>query len=354
MKYRLSFLILIILTSCLGYKGKEVKIVKGFLKKTSLEYSVIKTPSVLFDVGQMIILDSVLVTMDIMASPFFQVFKLPEMEYIGGYIQRGAGPGEEIQIDPFIHRLSGNSFMYKSLKSIKIVEFNLEKKMIEIKKDIKLPGELISLSHIFMLSDYKIFGWDVRQNINKEFIEFDYNTNIISEFGPSYSKIVTDIPPLRVASTFSKIITVKPDKTTFAAVYDKFQMLRIFSSNGKLLRELQFKDSQNLPKSAIIGDFEDINPNDIKTHYHKICSTNKFIYALYSGKTISEISKNNSGINDICKEIHVWDWSGEPVLKISLDKEFFSFSVSSDDSFIVCSSTEALDRLFRYDLDVPK
>ena len=297
-------------------------------------------------------LDSVLVTIDMKANPFFRVFILPDFQYIGGFIQKGSGPGEEVSIDPFIHGLSGNKFLYKSLKSVKIVDFEMKKQKIEILENIKLPGKLMAFSHIFMLRDSLLCGWDLNQNGSKEFLKYNPRTNTISEFGPNYSRIIKDVPPQRKAAIFSKAVTVKPDKTAFAAVYDKFQMLRIFNLNGTLLKEVRFKDSPNPPKGIIIGDFTAVNPDELIMHYQKIQSTNRYIYALYSGKSVSHMSPDNRGIADICDEIHVWDWEGNPIAKISLGKYFFSFTVTSDDNYIICSSSESLDKLYKYVLDI--
>ena len=354
MKNILYIFLLYFLTACSSYKEQKLEIVKEFLTEVSLEHSEIETPPVLFNVGQIIMLDSVLITIDMKASPFFRIFLLPDFLYVGGFVQKGAGPGEEVDIDPFIHGLSGNTFLYKSLKSVKIVDFNLKQNKIEILENKKLPGKLLGFSHIFMLPDSLLGGWNVNQNSNKEFLKYNPKTKTILEFGPNYSKIIKDVPPQMEASIFSKIVTVRPNRTAFAAVYDKFQMLRIFSTDGILLKEVRFKDSPKLPKGIIIGDFRAITPDEIIMHYQKIYSTNKYIYALYSGKSLSKISPENNGIVDICDEIHVWNWEGNPIVKISLDKNFFSFTVSSDDSYIICSSSESLDRLYMYNLDILK
>lgn len=99
------------------------------------------------------------------------------------------------------------------------------------------------------------------------------------------------------------------------------------------------------------------NPNKsdadrVMQNYRKIKATNCYIYGLYCGKTIGEnnIRFNEEGLNDTSNEIHVWDWNGNPVMKILLDEQIFSFCVSPDDSYIICTSLNSKNNFYKYEL----
>jgi len=346
------FLITILIIACSENKDRKVEIIGGFPKEVSLTYTVIKTPPVLFYVGEMILLDNILVTIDMKSDTIFRQFRLPEFRYAGGFIKRGRGPGEETYVEPYIQPLSESAFLYRSVASANIVTLDLRNRNIRSQNKIKLSDSLETLQHVFLLPDSLICGSDlVYKGDNKEFVSYDFKKNSVKSFGSEYSNIITNLPPKTRASLFSKVITVKPDKSSFAAVYDKFMLLRIFSNKGILLHEVQFLNSPRLPNSIVEGDMRNINPDEIFMQYQKIQSTNKYIYALYSGKPLSYVSRSNQGIADVCNEIHVWTWQGKPILKISLDNNISSFVVSSDNSYLICYTSENLDKFYKYDLN---
>jgi len=49
---------------------------------------------------------------------------------------------------------------------------------------------------------------------------------------------------------------------------------------------------------------------------------------------------------DVANEIHVWDWEGNPILKLILDRSIFSFDVTPDNKQLIALSIEDVDKLF--------
>lgn len=68
--------------------------------------------------------------------------------------------------------------------------------------------------------------------------------------------------------------------------------------------------------------------NNSRTGYSSLCSTDKYIYASYSE---AKVLDNPDGE---CKEIHVFDYEGNPVCKLLLDRVFSSFTVTPEDNFV--------------------
>ena len=66
---------------------------------------------------------------------------------------------------------------------------------------------------------------------------------------------------------------------------------------------------------------------------------------------MGELPDRQSGLVDFSNEIHVWDWNGKPIKKIFLDKNIFSFCVSPDDKFLICSSLNEIDKFYKYSLN---
>jgi hypothetical protein len=346
---------LLFIISCSKNEKLKISEIKGFPIEKSIDHINIKTPPVLFNVGQLLLIDSILVTFDLKADTIIRAFLLPNFKYLGALIKRGRGPGEEIFVDPFVSPLTDRSFLYKSSTNIKIAKIELDNLNLKIESnEIKLPGSLINFQHLFKLNDSLTYGWDPSQEGVKEFISYDHKTNNVKAFGPDYPRIIKNVPSKFRPTLFSKIITVKPDKKSFASVYEKFKILRIYNFDGSVKKEVQFLNSVRFPKEIVENHFKNVDPKRLMIHYQKIKSTNNFIYALYSGRPLSIIPRDQRSMPNICNEIHVWNWDGDPICKLILDKDIASFEISKDDSYIIGYSLFELDILYKYNLNILK
>jgi len=321
-----------------------------FKNEISLKRKEIKVPPVLFIVGGMVLTDNFLVTVDIKADTLFRVFKLPDYKYIGGFTSRGNGPDEENFISGYMHHLSGDKFLYGSITSIKTANIDLAKNKIEVIDKISLPVKLLNLNQAFRIGN-KYYGISLNRKSTREFVSYNPQTNEISNFGCTYPKVGKKIKsPIRNMILVSTV-AVKPDNSHFACVYDKFPILRIYKKDGVLETEMRYLNNQKFPQAFIEKEPLKKQFDDVMQNYRRIKVTNRFIYALYIGKTMGELPSRQSGLVDFSNEIHVWDWNGKPIKKIFLDKNIFSFCVSPDDKFLICSSLNEIDKFYKYSLN---
>lgn len=319
-----------------------------FPKVEKLNHEKISTPPVLYVPTGLLLLDSAVITLDLKADTLFQVFKLPSFTHVGGFVRRGSGPNEEIFVDPFMQRLANNQFMFKNLTGIKISEYNPSTDTVHTVKNIELKNGLIDLFHTFTLND-QIIGVKADKPTDKEFISYNTQTQIINDFGEDYPIIdgnikITDKDRIQL---FAKANTAKPDGTAFACVYDKFPILRIYSSTGELKKDIRLNNNQHFPYALIKQEPTIEEVNEMMQNYRMIKSTNHFIYALYIGQKSKDLSP---GLNDFSNIIHVWDWDGNPIMELKLDRKIFTFDVALNDEYLICSSLEQLDGFYKYDL----
>ena len=345
-------LFMIIILSCTR-NNVSVKEFDEFEHKVNLIHTDIITPPVLFMVGGMVLLDSVLITVDLKSNTFLQAFKVPTFDYIGGYITKGNGPKEEIFIYPYMQPIDGNKFLYQCTGKIKIANFNLVKNEIEVEYNVKLPGKLINLNQAFKLENL-YYGCDLHSKSTQEFVGYNPVNNNIFDFGHTYPKVETKTEGQIRTMLFAKAIAVKPDKSLFACVYDKFPILRIYSKDGTLKTETRYINDQDFPFALVERNPSKDMLDNIMQNYRKVKVTDRFIYALYIGKTQRELNKKGAGLDDFSNEIHVWDWKGNPIKKILLDENIFSFCVDPNDKYLICSSLNSIDKLYKYTLNGTK
>jgi hypothetical protein len=234
------------------------------------------------------------------------------------------------------------------MMSVKIINFNLETNEMDLMEKIDIPTELIDIWHIFKLED-NIIGCNLSHETIKEFVGFNTKTKEDFDFGAEFPKVEKKMDGNYRNILFAKTTISKPDGSAFASVYDKFPILRIYSKDGILKKEIRYKNNQLFPNALIENDPSEHSLKNIMQNYRKIKSSNKYIYALYIGKTTEEI---DIGLNDFSNEIHVWDWNGKPIAKILLDKKIFSFDIDNKDQYLIGASLNSLDELYKYNLNL--
>lgn len=160
-----------------------------------------------------------------------------------------------------------------------------------------------------------------------------------------------DIKETNKGVFFSKILGVKiSGGTRFAALYDKFPMLRIYNRSGELLKDIRYENGQSLPYVYTEGKMNIDDLNQAMLNYLKIDVTDDYIYGLYAGKTQGELRTQELQVDDFGCEIHIWDWDGNPKARLLLPQNMFTFSVSIDNECILLSSVRVEDKIFKLKL----
>lgn len=332
--------------SCM--RNSNITTIPRFPKVEELNHEIIPAPNVLYTPTGLLLLDSAVIVQYLKSDTIFQVFKFPSFAYAGGFVKRGGGPDEEIFVDPFMQRLANNRFMFKNLTGVKILKYNPLIDTISTVKDIKFDTNLTDLYHVFILNNH-IIGERADVVTNKEFVSYNPQTQKVDDFGDGYPVVGRniEIADEYKIQLFAKTNTVKPDGTAFACVYDKFPILRIYSNTGELKKDIRLDNNQRFPYALIKQNPTLDEVNEVMQNYRMITSTNHFIYALYIGQKTKSISP---GLNDFSNIIHVWDWDGNPIMELKLDRKIFTFDVSHNDEFLICSSLEKIDALYKYEL----
>lgn len=326
-------------------------VVERFPIENEIDLIEIEVEPVLYFIGDMLIVDNVLIALDMKNDTFFQFFNLPELAYLGGQINRGGGPEDEIAIFPTLCNLDDDCFSYRTMQKVKIASFDTVNQKIQIVQEIDIPDKYMNILNSVVMNNC-IYGYDMLGKSKKEFIKYDPSNKTIGEFGPTYPIVDMEIEEDRKNTLFTKVMSGKIDGSKFASLYDKFPFLRIYNQKGEIIKEVEYKNDQRPPIAYTHENVQTNDMNQLTVNYMKIKTTDKYIYGLYSGKTHEELQTEQREINDYCKEVHVWDWAGEPVAKFILDMPVSSFAVASDDSYMLFYSFLHENRLYKTNIEL--
>lgn len=345
MKKSIFWSIILLIVSCTNPTKNGIVVYEKFPSSTNVVFQEISIPAVIPSAGDVIVVDSTLVILDMMSEKHFHLFNLNNLMYMGGYVGKGQGPSEEIMIMPTLS-IENNYLVYRTIEAVKVA--NVSGPDFNVIDTIGIPNELNNVMYVVKMNDC-LYGYDGLASLENEFISYNLKDEKIKHFG-NYPIIDNVNNKANVGMLFSKSIASNVDGNKIAVLYDKFPLLRIFSSEGELLKELMFKNNQNAITVDMLNNLDQATLNSITVNYLKIKTTKNFIYGLYAGKTHVELNTAERRNADYGHEIHVWNWEGEPVARYKLPNSVSGFAVTKDDSFVICTSLMYDDKLFKFKL----
>lgn len=293
----------------------------------------------------MLVMNDLIIILDAQTEKFFHVFSNDSFNHLGSFIGKGRGPGEEVAILPYFKIHANDEILYQSDNDLKVAKIiNSDSSLgIVIHDKYDLPDAMRDGTDFFMVND-NIFNSNVLFPELKDYLVLNKKTGKLSEWGGpiplSDKKAYQD----RKASINQKLTTVNLEKGLIASVYNQLPIIRIYSlETEKLIIEQQMSDASHNLEIMLTGPSK-----GLINYYHRIKSTDDYIYALYGGFSVNDHFKEGEEpyVFDWSKEIHIWKWDGTPVMKLILDRPVFAFDVTPDNKKIIATSVVNTDKLF--------
>lgn len=347
---------IMILTQCQQPIAIEYQSFTDFPVSVELSHIPINIEKPIMHPSGFVFLDSALVVLDLSGDYFLNFFNLDGFDFMHHSIRRGRGPLEEESFFFISNALGKNELWYKTHSGIKIVRYvpgNDELVLVRIFQNCdSFQGNTYLLGNDVLGIPYPIHD---KSNYT-EFVKIFADDYGLADFGADFPNVEKNLSLEEKRDLFgTKSFAVKPDGELFAASYQYFPILRIFNtSDGSLKIDIRLNNNQDFPDAKTGNDATPEGTMNTTTNYFVSRSTNQFIYSSYSGKSMLELQPNilreGFRISDFTNEIHVFDWEGQPMKRIILDKNIFTFAVSPDDNTLVAISMSDPDVLLKYDL----
>ncbi len=339
--------ILIIFIILAGCVEKEPDIVRfeAFPEEMRLTGKSFDIPITLYSPWSVIILEDHFVVTEHESDHLFHLFSVSELSYLGSFIGHGRGPDEEQGfVNQNMRRINNHTIIYQTINEIKSVTLDRDKNDLSVTETFHLVNNIYNFQHVFKLGD-RFYGYEGMLGLSTEFHGYNPDTDEIFEFGKGFPDLGQKLHDGAFRFLENKRVTVKPDETLFAAAYLYFPIVRIFqSADGMVTHDTRYENGQHFPFVRITENPSEEQKESVFINYSIINSTNKYVYALYVGKTVAQ-DKSSENRSD---EIHVFDWEGRPVKKLILGKEIFGFDVCPDDNYLIASSMNHPYKLFKF------
>ncbi len=340
MKKYITFLFCIISTlSCQEhslFENNPVQI-SNFPKEISLKPEKIKTE--IIGINNLYIIDSMFMGFNARGSEgFFSCYSLPDFHLLGNCITSGRGADEFLTLTynkQFIKDTSAIKMWISSHLSREVSEFNLTSSIKEQKTifDKRFLLDSITDSYWFNINDSLFAAYSSTDNLY--YTVYNLKTQKPLMRTNIYKKNIKFDP-------FTLDITgvMSPDRTKIALAMFNLNHIIIHSVDGNNIKPLTIYHSSNT-----IHEISLLEPIDRKTFYSDIRATNEYIFALYINRTGKmEDIETNKGI-----EIHMFDWNGNPIQKISIPNYIRFFDIDPQNEYIY-GLNPYNEELFRYNI----
>ena len=232
----------------------------------------------------MLIMNDLAIILDHQTDRFFHVFSIDSLNHLGSFIRKGRGPGEEVAIDPYFKIRTSDEIYYQSQNDIKVARITTSKDTLRmvIQDKYELPASRCNSLDFNLVNN--IFHSNPTNPRSKDYVILNTETGNHYEWGGPILLSDNRKFQSRKAEINTKLTTVNPERNLIASVYDLLPILRIYSlTEEKLITEQQMSDaSDNL--NLILTD----QTMKLTNYYHRIKSTNEYIYALYGGYPIND------------------------------------------------------------------
>lgn len=281
--------------------------------------------------GQIAVVGERLVVLD-RSAPKVHLFRLPNGERLGSFGQNGEGPGEfrsarHVQPDA---RHPGDAWIFDlSLRRMTRLRLG-EAAQPEVQEVVNLDdGGGVFLHPVWLTDSTFVASGIYPRHADGRVMLAGRTGAFIRMIGeaPRHPGAAS-IPTTVLQHAYEGPVTVRPDRSRFAIATKQADQVEFFRSDGTLVARVvgstgflpQFETRQRAEGvSMAIGD-------DLRAGYVDLESTDKYVYALFSGRLMGEAGQQTF----FGRQVHVFDWAGQMVARLDLDEPAISIALTPD------------------------
>lgn len=358
-----TLLVLLMFSSCKKdydnyYFNGSVELIKAFPNEMKLTATLVPMEDDFH--GQMMLCDSFLLFRSSKyPNNWISTYGLSSKKHLVSFCPKGEGPND------FIYCITSGQFsLEKGNTMLWVHDFISKSCMINVTKSI-LAGYTVcdSIIPTSYIKKYSYPPTNVFFLSNNHFLVKNRSERTLMIDGyllPSYKMYKNDLSTeVDVFTIYKEAIKgeatqnnyveqymsydcLKPDQTKIAMAMWRIGQLNILDLQSKELIGYRMQESMS---------FKDLEDSDFsyRNYYQSLCVNDSYILALYADKLISSWKEESPLLANV---IHVFDWNGNPLYKLNLDKNITSMVL--DEKNCILYAQGAYDKLYSYDMSFLK
>jgi hypothetical protein len=326
-----------------------------FPLEVRLQATELKVPPILFKPSNMGIIDTFLVITQSRHDTIFSVFSLPECKYLMSFGNEGRGPNEfnlsfeNVTFGPVNNDSCGFAVgnMMTRIQYYRIDD--LLKRKPEPYRIERLPPELNGFRAMVYFGDSLIIGAPYRGNMNLfKYTSSDHQLISFQDYPMKFPLMYVE----SIREVFGLSMAVKPDNSKFVLAYQNFGKIEIYDLKKSQPLIVSYKGFPEFEKNTGLNESSKglINNPEQIVFCEGIRATNKYIYISIANDKVANIYTRTGPNRNFIREIHVFDWSGNPVVKLKTDRYYHCYDIDPANEYLYTVNDTIADLIYRYDL----
>ena len=346
----MKYLILLLFTgilfySCSSNKGGDISVVSAFPKTFELTADTRKIPVAFLLPRAMLISNDNLFVYKDNEEFLFDIFRLPDCDYLCSAGTRGQGPDDFLFLDFRSFQPTNNGFKVLDLESNRFKTVVFENNYLSTMSSEQIFQDKGAHNGLYSLTDnvFLTFGQMMEPN---EYTLINTKTETFTKTG-NYPQWLPESSSMSGVEqslfTYVKDCVVHPDGKKFASFYSRFKRIRIYEYEpNESITLLHDVDVQVSPYSD--------NPEKERYQYYvgQPQAIGDYIYAICSNVNMDNDPQDAQVANDC--EIQVWDWDGNPVANFRIGRYISSMVLSEKYNKIYALNKFVEDELYIYEI----
>ena len=339
MKFQTILLVSILLTNCTVEDDDNEELFNNFDKYISIKTDSIQLSTKLLWAEYIIISDSLLIFYEVrnLGEYLFNIYDKRNFSFIKGYAKKGRGPGE--------YSVPGFIAFDKAKKNIWMPRDN-SNDILQIDSIINKTSYL-PRKKTFQSDQYKYTS--VTRNITEKYVItsganepfnvlfFDKRTgDLIKKIGKPFIEYNEKYPDFGYSVVTRNGVFVNENDKRIASFNTFKDLLIIYDFDGNELIRRVGPDNLKVEMEFEDGLFK--NNYGRRAYWLGGDVTNKYIFLTYSGK-IKNSGERERSSNTIVwnypNTIHIFDWDGNPLVELTLDRKVFQFAIDEESNELI-------------------
>lgn len=286
------------------------------------------------------IIDTMLLVKHQYSNPpyYWDIYSLNNMEHLKSVLRRGRGPNEVM----FAHytgqyeKADGGIWMFLlDNNSAKFYKINLTESIRSGNDVVEQVSRIDPQKSPYFLLDDNSFLYRTKYNEKDGSVSLAKGDN--SWENPTMTKKIYEGATFEDSHKLIHALYYSPKNKKVCVTPTYVNNIQIIDLEGDSDMVLSCAESDSWPSVQQNNSLE-----SIKLYYSTTRITDDYIFLLYLNKTIAQMRDSKE------VEIHVFDWSGRAVAKLSLEDSIVSFDVDMNNE--VLYGLDKLSRLYAYDI----
>lgn len=260
---------------------------------------------------------------------YFHLYERKNLKHISSHGIIGRGPGEIGRPGGLIFDKSKNCLWVNDYYKKLIWEFPIDSIVTNntFKPNVNYSLKFDSrIDYYLPLSNNGEFYYNTFSD--SIYAKYDPLIDTLSFYGDKSFFINEVIKQNAIPQMMATEICINDELGKKAVAFKHYDIIAILDRNNKPLQILRGKDKIAQENPQILDPFKTIKA------YTSIKYGKNNIYAAYCGKVIFEGNQSNYKSNN-SKEIHVFDWDGNPQVKYILKNEFIDFEFDEENNHLI-------------------